>query len=115
MAKLHDTYNKVIDNPELPDKPEPFYHSKEKCHIEIIIDEKGDFISANSLIVIKKNGKKTVYENTKTTVPITPKSLTGRTSGAAPYPLTEKVHYIAKDYKEYGGKKAPYFIQNQHY
>ncbi len=109
MTKLYDTYNKVVDDKSLPDHPDPYFHIKEGCHIEIIIDDKGCFKSAQSLVTEKQYGKKTVYKKTNTVIPITPKSLTGRTSGPAPYPLTEKIQYVAKDYVDYGGTKAPYF------
>jgi len=109
MAKLYDTYNKVVDDQRLPDHPDPYFHIQEGCHIEITIDDKGCFKSAQSLVTEKKYGKKIVYKKTNTVIPITPKSLTGRTSGPAPYPLAEKIQYVAKDYADYGGTKAPYF------
>lgn len=109
MAKLYDTYNEVADNQNLPDRPAPYFHIKEGCHIEITIDEKSCFKSAQNLVTEKKYGKKTNYKKTNTVIPITPKSLTGRTSGPAPYPLAEKIQYIAKDYADYGGTKAHYF------
>ena len=111
MTKLHETYDKTIKNSELTDHPDPYFHIMEGCHIEITISENGDFKSAQSLIIEKKYGKKIYYEKTKTIIPITPKSLTGRTSGAAPYPLAEKIQYLAKDYIDFGGAKTSYFSQ----
>lgn len=110
MAKLYETYNKALSDPDLPNYPAPYFHAEEGCHIEITIDDNGCFKSAKSLINEIKYGKKTNYKKTKTIIPITPKSLTGRTSGPAPYPLAEKIQYIAKDYASYGGVKAPYFL-----
>ncbi len=109
MVKLYETYDKALSNSELPNYPAPYFHAKEGCHIEITIDDKGYFKSAQSLVTEIKYGKKTDYKKTRTIIPITPKSLTGRTSGSAPYPLAEKLQYIAKDYAAYGGIKAPYF------
>lgn len=111
MTKLHETYDKTIKNPELTEHPDPYFHIMEGCHIEITISENGDFKAAQSLIIEKKYGKKIYYEKTKTIIPITPKSLTGRTSGAAPYPLAEKLQYLAKDYIDFGGTKTSYFSQ----
>ncbi len=111
MTKLYDTYNQVADDQNLPDRPDPYFHIKEGCHIEIIIDDKGNYKSAQSLVTEHMYGKKPVYKKTSTVIPITPKSLTGRTSGPAPYPLAEKIQYVAKDYADYGGTKAPYFPQ----
>ncbi len=109
MAKLYETYNKALSDPDLQDYPAPYFHAEEGCHIEITIDGKGNFKSASSLVVEVKYRKKTDYKKTKTIIPITPKSLTGRTSGPAPYPLAEKIQYIAKDYADYGRAKPPYF------
>jgi CRISPR-associated protein Csd1 len=49
------------------------------------------------------------WKGEDTVIPITPKSLTGRTSGAAPYPLAEQIQYVAKDYPDFGGVKKSYF------
>ncbi len=110
MAMLYETYNHAIDNQVLVDHPDPYFHLREGCHIEIVITDDGRFISAKSLVAEKKYGKKTFYKKESTIIPITPKSLTGRTSGPAPYPLAEKIQYVAKDYVEYGGRKESYFI-----
>lgn len=109
MAKLYETYNKALSDPGLSNHPAPYFHTKEGCHIEITIDNKGCFKSAQSLVTEIKFGKKSNYKKTSTIIPITPKSLTGKTSGPAPYPLAEKIQYIAKDYVAYGGVKEPYF------
>ncbi len=111
MAKLYETYESVVENPELLNYPAPYFHATEGCHLEITIDENGNFKSAKNLVIEKKYGKKTSYKKCQTIIPITPKSLTGRTSGAAPYPLAEKIQYIAKDYGDYGGVKISYFSQ----
>lgn len=111
LVKLYETYNQAIDNHNLPDRPDPYFHNKEGCHLEITIDDKGCFKSAESLITERLYGKKTVYKKTNTVIPITPKSLTGRTSGPAPYPLAEKIQYVAKDYVDFGGTKASYFSE----
>lgn len=109
LAKLYETYNQVIDNHTLPDRPDPYFHIREGCHIEITLDDSGCFKSAQSLVTEKIYGNKTFYTKHDTVIPVTPKSLTGRTSGPAPYPLAEKIQYVAKDYREYGGTKASYF------
>jgi CRISPR-associated protein Csd1 len=47
-------------------------------------------------------------EKTKVVLPAT-ESSAGRSSGEAPHPLADKIQYIAKDYKKYGGRKKSYF------
>ena len=54
-------------------------------------------------------GTQKYWKGEDTVIPITPKSLTGRTSGAAPYPLAEQIQYVAKDYPDFGGVKKSYF------
>lgn len=109
MTKLYETYNQATENNNLSDRPDPYFHSREDCHIEITLDDNGCFKSAQSLIAKQIYGKKPVYTKSSTVIPITPKSLTGRTSGPAPYPLAEKIQYVAKDYRDYGGTKTSYF------
>lgn len=111
VTKLYETYESVIKNSELSSNPAPYFHAIEGCHIEITLDENGNFKSAQNIVMEKKYGKKTDYKKRPTIIPITPKSLTGRTSGAAPYPLAEKIQYCAQDYVDYGGLKASYFSE----
>ena len=110
IVKLYETYEAIKDK-EIASNLSPYFHIEENCHLEITIDCDGKFISAKDLIVKKMSGKKAFYYKTKTIIPITPKSLTGRTSGAAPYPLTDKIQYVAKDYHKYGGLKKPYYSE----
>ncbi|MBW2642196.1 MAG: type I-C CRISPR-associated protein Cas8c/Csd1, partial [Deltaproteobacteria bacterium] len=109
MAKLYETYENISENDDLNKEIEPYFHKKEQCHIEIIIDDHGNFIRAESLISEVAYGKQKYWKGEDTIIPITPKSLTGRTSGAAPYPLAEQIQYVAKDYPDYGGTKKSYF------
>jgi len=109
MAKLYETYEDVLVNDDLNKDLEPYFHKREQCHIEIIIDDNGNFIRAESLVKEISYGDKKYWKGENTIIPITPKSLTGRTSGAAPYPLAEQIQYIASDYPDYGGLKKSYF------
>ncbi|MBI5558711.1 MAG: type I-C CRISPR-associated protein Cas8c/Csd1 [Deltaproteobacteria bacterium] len=109
LARLYETYEAVSQNHQLNESLEPYYHKKEQCHIEIIIDGDGDFIRAEPLLQEVTYGKETYWKGEETVIPITPKSLTGRTSGPAPYPLVEQIQYVAKDYPYYGGAKESYF------
>ena len=109
MAKLYETYENVSVNDDLNQNLEPYFHKREQCHIEIIIDDRGNFIRAKSLVKEIAYGNKKYWKGENTIIPITPKSLTGRTSGPAPYPLAEQIQYVASDYPDYGGVKKSYF------
>lgn len=80
----------------------PICHTTQRAHIEIVIDKNGKFKTAR--VVPKDEGR--------TIIPCTERS-GGRTSGEAPHPLCDKLQYIAKDYKKYGGEKKHYFDSYQ--
>jgi CRISPR-associated protein Csd1 len=109
LSKLYETYEAVSTNDDVNDSLEPFYHKYEQCHIEIILDGEGNFVRAESLVHEVTYGKQSYWKGKETLIPITPKSLTGRTSGPAPYPLAEQIQYVAKDYPDFGGTKESYF------
>ena len=109
LEKLYETYEAVSNIDELSKSLEPYFHKKEQCHIEIILDGEGHFKRAESLVHEVSYGKQTYWKGEDTVIPITPKSLTGRTRGAAPYPLAEQIQYVAKDYPDFGGAKKSYF------
>ncbi len=97
MAKLYETYEQGMRlEPTSGAKLMPISHTLQNAHINIAIDEKGNF----------KRGS--VLEKTQVVLPATEKSA-GRSSGEAPHPLSDKIQYIAKDYPDYGGKKKSYF------
>ncbi len=109
LSLLHETYNQINAQPEISQGLELYFHKNEKCHIEVVLDEHGNFRRARSLIKCDELGGKKKWDGENTLVPITPKSLTGRTSGAAPYPLAEKIHYLAPNYSDFGGTKKCYY------
>jgi CRISPR-associated protein Csd1 len=97
MAKLHETYERglTLDLP-FEKRLMPVSHTLQNAHINIVLDESGNFRRA------------TVLDKTQIILPATEESA-GRTSGEAPHPLSDKIQYLAKDYAEYGGEKKPYF------
>ncbi|MBI4228926.1 MAG: type I-C CRISPR-associated protein Cas8c/Csd1, partial [Deltaproteobacteria bacterium] len=104
IQKLYETYEscqsvigKVASEREVPLLP--ICHTTNKAQIEIVIDHQGNFKRAR---VVPKDDARTI-------IPCTEKSSGGRTSGEAPHPLSDKLQYVAKDYKDYGGDKKPYF------
>jgi len=74
----------------------PPFHSLQNAHLEIRIDQNGNFIDANPV---------TDKKDQEIIIPCTEKSAS-RTSGEEPFPLCDKIQYCAKDYS---GKKKHYF------
>ncbi len=103
MQKLYETYENcqsmigaVANDNTVPLLP--VCHTTQKAHVEIVIDQRGNFRAAR--VVPKKNAR--------TIIPCT-ESSGGRTSGEAPHPLCDKLQYVAADYGKRGGTKTPYF------
>jgi CRISPR-associated protein Csd1 len=97
MAKLFETYE-VCQELDLPNEAKlmPISHTMQNAHINMVIDGEGNFKRA------------CVLEKTQIVLPATEKAA-GRTSGEAPYPLADKIQYVAGDYPSYGGRKRSYF------
>jgi CRISPR-associated protein Csd1 len=76
----------------------PICHTTNMAHVEITIDEFGNFLKGS---VIPKRLARTI-------IPCTEES-GGRTRGEAPHPLCDKLQYIAADFKFFGGGKKSYF------
>jgi len=107
IHKLHETYEncqsmigKIGDEKEVPLLP--ICHTTQKAHVEIVIDQDGNF----------KRARVVAKENARTIIPCT-ESSGGRTSGEASHPLCDKLQYVAKDYTEYGGERNLYFAAYQ--
>jgi len=72
----------------------PVSHTTQNAHIEVDITGDGEFHSA---IVIDKN-------NASTLIPCTENSASRAGAVIAPYPLHDKLSYVAGDYAAYGGE-----------
>ncbi|MGH2568315.1 MAG: type I-C CRISPR-associated protein Cas8c/Csd1 [Bacteroidota bacterium] len=103
IQKLYETYDNcqsmvgiVTDDNEVPLLP--ICHSTQKAHIEIVLDQRGNFKRAR---VVPKDEATTI-------IPCTENS-GGRTSGPEPHPLCDKLQYVAKDYTGHGGRKSHRF------
>ncbi len=97
--KLYETFNLVSNTTHTSTGKNilvPVAHKLQNAHIEIVIDLDGNFNTAKVILKIE------------TIIPTTEKSAT-RTANDAPYPLSDKIQYIAKDYKTFGGRKDSYF------
>ncbi|MNW41043.1 CRISPR-associated protein [compost metagenome] len=72
----------------------PVSHTTQNAHIEVLITEEGEFHSAR---IIDKSDASTV-------IPCTEKSASRAGSVIAPYPLHDKLSYVAGDFVVFGGK-----------
>ncbi|MBK7056292.1 MAG: type I-C CRISPR-associated protein Cas8c/Csd1 [Leptospiraceae bacterium] len=100
IQKLYDTYEQCQTSVGDPNDSKPLLpicHTTQKAQLQIILDSEGKFV--NALVVPKKESR--------TIIPCTELSM-GRANGEAPYPLCDKLQYVAKDYLEYGGDKKHY-------
>lgn len=98
MQKLYETYERVNINDYKfnGDLPTPPSHTTLQAHIEITLDQNGNFTRAS------------VVPKEETLIPATEASA-GRTSGGEPHPLCDKIQYVAGDYKKFGGISESYF------
>lgn len=106
MQKLFETYEACASNRDYTEPPQvedggkeapalmPVSHTSQQAQIHIVLDGQGNFVRAELL-----------PPKTQFILPATEDSA-GRTSGDAPHPLDDKIHYCAKDYE--GGKKNLY-------
>lgn len=103
IQKLYETYENCqsmigtgADENSVPLLP--ICHTTQKAHVEIVLDQKGNFKRAR---VVPK-------EEARTIIPCT-ESSGGRTSGTVAHPLCDKLQYIAQDYETHGGTKKTCF------
>ncbi len=97
IQKLYKTYEQCADAPQFSNSPLlPVSHTIQQAHIEITINNHGNFLRAKTII------------KEETIIPATERS-SGRTSGEAPHPLSDKIQYCAADYPKHGGKKKTYY------
>lgn len=72
----------------------PISHTTQTAHIEVQITESGEFHSAS---IVSRNDAITL-------IPCTEESASRTSSKVAPYPLHDKLSYVAGDFISYGGK-----------
>lgn len=98
IQKLYETYEQCKGHePPGSVRLMPISHTPQQVHIEITLDDAGNFKGAR------------IVQKEETIIPATEKSA-GRTgAGALPHPLCDKVQYCANDYLVHGGKKRSFF------
>lgn len=103
LLDLYETYEKNSDQIGViqfrPNGQEytllPISHTTQTAHIEVRVTPSGEFHSA--IVVTDKN-------NAITVIPTTEKSSSRSGKAIAPYPLHDKLMYVAGDFSKYGGK-----------
>ncbi|MFZ2864157.1 MAG: type I-C CRISPR-associated protein Cas8c/Csd1 [Ignavibacteriaceae bacterium] len=108
IQKLYETYNNcetsIGYSSEENKRPLlPICHITAQADIEITLDEKGNFITANLI---------TDIEDTTTIIPSTEDSASR--SGKKPecHPLSDSLQYLARDFTDYGGTVTSGFSKN---
>lgn len=97
IQKLHDTYEQCASAPQFEKSPPlPVNHVEQQAHIEIVLDQKGNFLRASPV------------NKEVTAIPATEDSA-GRTAKIAPHSLCDKIQYCASDYSKFGGEKESGF------
>jgi len=98
MTELSTVYDLLVQKDSLDSKPLPLYHIENNAPLTIILDGTGKFKTAK--LLSEKEKKDSV-----TCMPCTEKSMS-RTGNPDPYPLCDKLEYVAGDYGKYcAGKK----------
>ncbi|AQT83281.1 CRISPR-associated protein Cas8c/Csd1, subtype I-C/DVULG [Paenibacillus larvae subsp. larvae] len=111
LLNLYETYESNLDRVGVAEKKNkdqeftllPISHTTQTAHIEVTVTEEGEFHSAS---IIDKSDASTL-------IPCTEDSSSRSGSKVAPYPLHDKLSYVAGDFKAYGGqvKKEDPFIE----
>ncbi|MGD9157780.1 MAG: type I-C CRISPR-associated protein Cas8c/Csd1 [Desulfobacteraceae bacterium] len=97
IEKLYETYENNPDKIADPNDRTPLYpicHTMQNAHIEIVIDEKGEFIRAS---IINKDESPTI-------VPCTEDSASRAGIKPKNHPLCDKLQYVAGDFVDFGGE-----------
>lgn len=102
LLNLYETYEANLDHVGIIEKKYndkeftllPISHTTQNAHIEVNITEDGEFHSA---VIIDKSDASTL-------IPCTEESASRAGAKIAPYPLHDKLSYVAGDFVAYGGK-----------
>jgi CRISPR-associated protein Csd1 len=110
IQKLYETYNNCesmrgysTDRNKRPLLP--ICHMTAQAHIEVVIDQEGNFLKGRSRVISDNNDAVTI-------IPCTEGS--GSRSGKKPgcHPLCDQLQYVAGDFAEYGGRVTIGFVND---
>lgn len=98
IQKLYDTYEQCSGAPQFASDPlMPISHTLQQAHIEIVLDDKGNFIRARAV------------QKEETVIPATEESASRTGKQPAAHPLCDKIRYCASDYAAFGGSKESFY------
>ena len=108
IQKLYETYDQCVgveQDAGTERRLLPICHVTQNAHIEVVLDEQGNFLQGRAQVIEKGDAQ-------KTTVPCTEAS--GGRSGKKPvnHPLCDKLQYVAGDYLDFGGEVTPGFSKD---
>lgn len=93
MGALLETYDRCYDETRLNEGRTPLLpicHTLGNAHVTVTINYDGQFITAET---VPKDAQNTIIQSTEESA--------GRTSGASPHGLTEKIPYLIKDFADF--------------
>ena len=100
LNELHDVYNTNLSKVGVIEEHAnrksillPISHTSQTAHIEVSINEKGEFVDAE------------VLDKVITLIPATEQSASRAGAAISPYPLHDKLSYVAGDLVNYGGSE----------
>lgn len=110
MQSLYETYDNCQNSIGYSDQNNqrpllPICHITTQAHIEILIDEDGNFRRGN--VVTDKNDSTTI-------IPSTEASASRAGSKPENHPLCDKLQYVAGDFTVFGGEVTSGFSKNPH-
>ena len=106
MNKLYDTYEHCANNPLFENDANRFFlleHIAQNAHIEVVIDRAGVFLRAG---VVDK-------ADAVTTIPRTDESASRSGVKPVPHPLCDKLQYLARDFRAFGGTVTKGFQKDE--
>lgn len=109
MQKLYETYNNCEGQIGYSNNPKerpllPICHITTQAHIEILIDDEGNFLEAHLI---------TNKEDVATIIPSSESSASRAGSKPANHPLCDKLQYVAGDFHSYGGTVTSGFSKEE--
>lgn len=107
IGKLYDTYvncEPLIGHFNTENDPVllPIAHTTQNAHIEISIDEAGNFLEGTACVIEGRADSATI-------IPASEKSQSRSGSNPENHPLFDKLQYLAGDYVSFGGEKGSGF------
>lgn len=100
LQKLIETYDACAGAKQFAANPlPPISHTPQQAHIEIVLDECGNFRRAR------------ILQKEESLIPATEESAGRVGTKPPPHPLCDKIQYVAADYPAFGGAKPSFHVE----